>query len=336
VAVTPHRRYAAAEKQLLLETIQQTQTVSDASLTSVLQKMGISSTTYYRWTARAENGRLVDDPTRHTRVSVPPTPTECAAVCDFARAHPLMGYKRLTWAMVDQGIACLRPGQVYHVLQRANLLARRPPLALDPLRRPTPPDHPDQVWHLDLMYLYLRPRWFYLVDILDGYSRYLVHWKLNLTMHADLVMLAVQEALDTLPQRRSGEPQLVHDHGSQFVSREWRTFVTLAGAGDIRTRVAHPESNGRLERLHRTHREEGLIGENLTDYAHGVAALTRWHDYYNHRRPHSALRYLRPVDYYRGNPEARLAERRQKLQSAMAARQLYWKVQKAQTETAGG
>ena len=102
------------------------------------------------------------------------------------------------------------------------------------------------------MYLYIRPRWYYLVDILDGYSRYLVHWKLNMTMQADLVMLVVQEALDTLPGRRPGEPQLVHDHGSQFVSREWRTFVTLAGAGDIRTRVAHPESNGRLERLHRT------------------------------------------------------------------------------------
>lgn len=186
------------------------------------------------------------------------------------------------------------------------------------------------------MYLYIRPRWYYLVDILDGYSRYLVHWKLNRTMQADLVMLAVQEALDTLPSRRPGEPQLVHDHGSQFISREWRTFVTLAGVGDIRTRVAHPESNGRLERLHRTHREEGLIGEDLTVYAQGVAALTRWQDYYNHRRPHSALRYLRPVDYYRGDPEARLAERRQKLQHALVARQTYWKGKEAQTEAAGG
>ena len=186
------------------------------------------------------------------------------------------------------------------------------------------------------MYLYIRLRWYYLVDILDGHSRYLVHWKLNLTMQADLVMLAVQEALDTLPSRHPGEPQLVHDHGSQFISREWRTFVTLAGAGGIRTRVAHPDSNGRLERLHRTHREEGLIGEDLTSYAQGVAALTRWHAYYNHRRPHSALRYLRPVDYYRGDPEARLAERREKLQLALVARQKYWKAQEDQIEAAGG
>jgi len=296
----------------------------------------MSPATYYRWTARAEIGRLADAYAPSVRSSVPPTPEERGAVCEFARAHPLMGYKRLTWAMVDQDIAYLRPGQVYQVLQEANLLARRPLLVLDPLRRPVPPDRPDQVWHVDLMYLYIRPRWYYLVDILDGYSRYLVHWKLNMTLQADLVMLAVQEALDTLPTRRPGEPQLVHDHGSQFVSREWRMFVTLAGAGDIRTRVAHPESNGRLERLHRTHREEGLIGEDLTCYAEGTAALARWQDYYNHRRPHSALRYLRPVDYYRGDPEARLAERQQKLQGAMAARQMYWKAQEDQTEAAGG
>jgi len=161
------------------------------------------------------------------------------------------------------------------------------------------------------MYLYVKPRCYYIVDILDGYSRYLVHRKFNITMHADLVMLTMQEALEKLATRRPGEAQLVHDHGSQFISREWRAFVALAGAGDIRTRIAHPESNGRLVRLHRTHREEGLIDEEFTDYRKAVAALTRWHEYYNHRRPHSALRYLRPVDYYRGDAEARPAERRQ-------------------------
>lgn len=322
---------------MLLDAVQHAQTMSAISVRDALQQLGIGHTTYYRWAARAETGRLTDDRARRPRCSLPPTPEECATVCEFARAHPLLGYKRLTWAMVDQDVAYLRPGQVYQALQQANLLARRPPVVLDPLRRPTPPDRPDQVWHVDLMYLYIRPRYYYLVDILDGYSRYLVHWNLNLTMHADLVMLAVQEALDTLSTRQPGEPRIVHDHGSQFVSHEWRTFVTLAGAGDIKTRVAHPESNGRLERLHRTHREEGLIDEDLTDYAQAIAALTRWHAYYNNHRPHSALRYLRPVDYYRGDPEARLAERRQKLEQALDARQMYWKgKEEVQSETAGG
>jgi len=335
LAIEPYRHYAASEKQRLLDTVQHIEAVSDFSVRDVLDQLDMAHATYYRWQARAGRARLADTHTPRVRQSVSPTPKERAAVCDFARAHPLMGYKRLTWDMVDRDIAYLRPGQVYQVLQTANLLARRPPLAPDPLRRPAPPDRPDQVWHIDLMYLYIKPRWYYLVDILDGYSRYLVHWKLHMTMHADLVMLTVQEALETLSSRRPGEPQLVHDHGSQFISREWRTFVTLAGAGDIKTRVAHPESNGRVERLHRTHREEGLIGEDITTYAKAVAALTRWHGYYNHRRPHSALRYLRPVDYYRGDPAARLAERRQKLQQGLTIRQTYWKDEE-KLEAAGG
>ncbi len=149
LAVTPHRRYAATAKQLLLDAVRRAQTAGDVSVRDALQHLGIGHTTYYRWTAREEAGRLVDDPTRRARFSIPPTPAERAAVREFARAHPLMGYKRLTWDMIDRDIAYLRPSQVYQVLQSANLLARRPPLALDPLRRPLPPDRPDQVWHVD-------------------------------------------------------------------------------------------------------------------------------------------------------------------------------------------
>jgi len=180
------------------------------------------------------------------------------------------------------------------------------------------------VWHIDLMYLYIPPRWYYLVDILDGHSRFLVHWRLNLTMLADTVTLAVQEALEGLPQGRPGEPRLVHDHGSQFLSREWQVFVEGVGLTDIKTRVAHPQSNGRLERLHRTHREEGLSQEELTDYHQALDILACWGQYYNYQRHHSALKYLRPVDYYRGDPAARLVAREQKLAHAAQARQAYW------------
>ena len=114
------------------------------------------------------------------------------------------------------------------------------------------------------MYLFVRPRWYYLVDVLDAYSRFLVHWTLNTTMLADTVTMTMQTALESLSGRLPGEPRIVHDHGVQFLSQEWRSFVEGAGVTDIKTRVAHPESNGWLERLHRTHREEGLAGELLS------------------------------------------------------------------------
>ena len=171
---------------------------------------------------------------------------------------------------------------------------------------------------------YMAPRWYYLVDILDSYSRYLVHWSLNLTMTADTVTLTAQQALDQLTNRQPGEPKIVHDNGGQFISAEWQAFVKGAKVTDIKTRVAHPQSNGRLERLQRTHREEGLSEEILSDYYQALDVMTDWAHFYYTQRPHSSLKYLRPVDYYRGNPETRLAEREQKLVQAAEARQAHW------------
>jgi len=270
------------------------------------------------------NGTLADQLVLPSRQLVPATPDEVAAVCGFARLHREMGYKRLTWQMVDKDVAYLHPHQVYYILTANKLLARQPQPGAGSLHRPPAPDHPDQVWHIDIMYLYIRPRWYYLVDILDGYSRYLVAWSLNLTMLADTVTATVQQALDKLSSRLLGEPRIVHDHGSQFVSAEWHRFVTSAGVTDIKTRVAHPESNGRLERLHRTHREEGLTDDDQKSYYAACDGMTRWAAYYNPERPHSSLDYLYTVDYYRGDPAARLAKRQEKLAQASTQRRLYW------------
>ena len=151
-------------------------------------------------------------------------------------------------------------------------------------------------------------------------------------MESDTVTMTVQEALEKLDTRRAGEPHIVHDHGSQFISREWRSFVKGAEITDIRTRIAHPESNGRLERLHRTHREEGLTGEALTGYYSALDAMERWDEYYNYRRPHSAIKYLVPADYYRGNPDDRIAERKEKLVQAVEARKAYWQRENARDQ----
>lgn len=310
---------------MILDTVEEARSLSGRPLAEVLRCLGLPPATYYRWTHRAELGALDDRIIVPRRQATPPTPEEMAAVCRFALGHPATGYKRLAWLMVDKDVAYLRPWQVYRVLRDHDLMLRRPKIALEELRRPPEPQRPDQVWHIDLMYLFIRPRWYYLVDILDGYSRFLVHWSLNLTMAADTVTLTVQEALDGLPVRRIGEPRIVHDHGSQFLSHEWRMFVGASGITDIKTRVAHPESNGVLERLHRTHREEGLVQEALGDYYGALDTMAAWGRYYNHERPHSALDYLCPVDYYRGDPVARLAERQEKLRQAAQTRALYWK-----------
>lgn len=304
--------------------MQQSRARTGWPVAQIAARLGLSETTYYRWRARKETGSLADRVVVPLRQVPAPTPAEEESVCGYALFHPQIGYKRLTWQMVDEDIVYLREYQVYRILSAHDLLRRSETVEPETLRRPPEPKRPDQVWHVDLMYLYITPRWYYLVDVLDSYSRFLVHWSLNLTMEAETVTLTVQQALEGLSERRAGEPRIVHDNGGQFLGHEWYEFIRGAGLTDIRTRVAHPQSNGRLERLHRSHREEGLDDEALSAYYRALDAMTGWAAYYNYQRPHSALRYLRPIDYYRGDPEARLAERQDKLVAAVAARQAYW------------
>jgi transposase InsO family protein len=256
IGIGPYRHYSSEEKKLILASVEKVQEMTGAPVKVILYHLGLPVATYYRWQHRRSTGSLVDKIALRQRRIWPPIPQEIDSVCSYALEYPQVGYKRLTWQMIDDDVAYLKPYQVYEVLKERDLLRWGKNGASETLNRPPEPDHPDEVWHVDLMYLYIHPRWYYLVDIIDGYSRFMVNWSLNLTMESETVTMTIQAALDKLDSRRAGEPRIVHDHGSQFISHEWHNFVKGAEITDIKTRIAHPESNGRLERLHRTHRED--------------------------------------------------------------------------------
>lgn len=314
-----------AEKQAILDTIRRAQQLCpDRPVTAILADLGLDPATYYRWCEREAVGHLADRVVVPQREAVLPTPSEVRRVRNYALSHPQIGYKRLTFAMIDQDVAYLRAWMVYNILAQADLLGRRAP-APELLTRPPEADHPDQRWHTDFMMWWFGGQWFWLLDVLDAYSRYLVYYELLLTARAADTILVAQRALETLGdrERQPGEPEMVHDGGPQFIGREWAQFVQAVGLTDVRTHPYHPQSNGRDERLHRTFREELPLDEAATLYR-AREVLAEYRTYYNERRPHSALHYLCPVDYYRGNPAARLAEREAKLQAAVVARKAYW------------
>lgn len=245
-------------------------------------------------------------------------PEEEAAVIDYAKSHPRDGYRRLCWEMVDEDVAYLSPSAVYRILDRHDLLYRWKRSSPSTGKKPKEASFPDEVWHTDLMYLWVAGRSYFLVSVLDSYSRYIVAWELALTMAAVEVVNVVHGALET---RIGVKPRMVRDNGSQFVAKEWRQMVSLFGLVDIPTKVRHPESNGRIERYHRSVREEGLTDAELASLIKAQEVIGKWVDYYNNERLHSGLNYLRPVDYYKGNPEALLAERKRKLDAARQRRE---------------
>lgn len=296
----------------------------ERSLSAILTDLGLPLATFYRWQQRALDDQLADCVMVPSHPAVLPTPQEIETVVQGARRHLLLGYKRLAYALMAENKAFVRPWMVHDILDQYQLLGRRAPVP-EPLVRPAAADHPDQRWHTDLTMWWFDQQWFWMIDILDAYSRYLVHCELLLTAKTDAVERAVQRALDTLVGRPrvSGEPQIVHDGGPQFIGHDWLQFMQAVGATDVRTHPYHPQSNGLDERVHRTFREEMPIESEAMLYEARTLML-EYRDYYNHRRPHSALKYLCPVDYYRGDPAARLAEREAKLRAAAAARAAYW------------
>jgi putative transposase len=311
-----------------LDIIRRAQTLCpERNLTDILGDLGLPAATYYRWCERAAQDRLTDHVIVPRRLAVPPTPLEVDAVLEYAHQYPLLGYKRLSYALMAGKRAFLRPWMVYSILDQAGLLGRRT-AAPEPLVRPPEADHPDQRWHTDLMMWRFSGQWFWLIDVLDAYSRYLVHCEVLLTAKADAVVRAAQRAIDTLHgrPRQSGEPEIVHDGGPQFIGHEWAQFIRAVGATNVRTHPYHPQSNGRDERVHRTFREEMPLDEHALLYQ-ARAVIADYRIYYNGRRPHSALHYLCPLDYYRGDPVARLTEREARLRTATQERRAYWEKQ---------
>ena len=172
-----------------------------------------------------------------------------------------------------------------------------------------------------MLYLWLLGRWYFLVTVIDAYSRYIVAWDLCWKLMGDAMALVLREALDRAP---GATPEVVSDNGSEFVNRDFPTALKAKSLQQIRTWAHHPQSNGTVERYHRTFREEGWRSAQPANYPTAKAVIARWVTHYNTVRLHNALGYLATLTYYRGDPDASFTECRRRLQMARSRRQDAW------------
>ncbi len=306
-------RFPAAVKAELLALVQTTRVRTGWTVRRILAILGLSQGRYRDWGQRAARDALTD------RAPIAPgrdgiLAEEREAVCTYALAHPQDGYRRLAWQMVDADVAYVSPSSVYRILEAADLLYRWK-RSQSSGTKPAAPTRPHERWHTDLMYLRLQDTWYFLVTVLDAYSRYVVHWELLTTMRAADVRLVIQEALE----RTGATPEVVTDNGSQFTAAEFKELVRRFAFQHIRIRWYHPESNGLVERFHRSTRAALGDGE-LRNLAQARALIGEWVEEYNERRLHAGLGYLPPAEYYRGDPGARQAARRAKLKAGRERR----------------
>ena len=147
---------------------------------------------------------------------------EKQAIIAFHLKNPLEGYRRLTFMMLDADIVAVSPASVWRVLSRAGLLRK---WSGKPSKKGTgfeQPPQPHQHWHIDVSYLNVCATFYYLCSILDGYSRFLVHWDLRESMTETDIEIILERAKERYPGVR---PRVISDNGPQFIAKDFKEFI---------------------------------------------------------------------------------------------------------------
>jgi putative transposase len=246
------------------------------------------------------------------------TEDEIARICIFARQHPLEGYRRMSFMMLDADVVACSPSSVYRVLKKAGLLASQTPHVTKKGTGFVQPLKTHQEWHVDVSYLNIAGTFYFLCGILDGYSRFVVHWEIREKMEEIDVETIVQRAREKFPGER---PKIITDNGPQFIAKDFKEFIRIAGMTHVRTSPYYPQSNGKIERFHKTIKGECIRVQVPLSLEDARRLVTEYVTHYNEARLHSAVGYITPKDMLLGNDAAIHAARDRKLAEARERRQ---------------
>jgi transposase InsO family protein len=308
-----------ALQQRVHEEVERTRQRSGWSAKTILAALGIPRRSYYRWLAEEAWARALPEAPIRPLQPYEALPEEKQAVVDYARRRPELRHRELAWRMVDEDVACLSASTVYRILKEANLVC---PWRRRSKRRRSASEKAQRAnerWVTDLMQLQLDTGTYFFITFMDESSRYIMHQEVLTGMDGISTSLAAQAAIETLPKGADGRPvarpEIQTDNGSGYIAREFLQVLAEHGLGHHRIKPHCPEENGVIERVYRTVRE-ALDGEELRNLLEAEKVLARIVRWYNEERLHSALGYLPPAVYYRGDPHACQAERTRKLAQA--------------------
>jgi putative transposase len=287
---------------------------SEISYEQLLRWMQLSSRKFRDWRTRYgkanEHNHLV--PRDHWL-----EPWEKEAIVKFFAEYRLEGYRRLCFMMLDRDIVAVSPASVYRVLKAEGLLANR---WNKPSRKGTgfvQPLAPHDHWHIDFSYVNVGGTFYYLCSILDGCSRSILHWEIREAMKEADAELVLQRARETFPQAR---PRIISDNGPQFVAKDFKEFLRQWQTTHVLTSPHYPQSNGKLERYHRTLKEQAIRPKTPLTLEDARRVVGEFVEHYNTVRLHSALGYVTPQDRLEGRHTEIYATRDRKLEAARQAR----------------
>jgi putative transposase len=273
-----------------------------------LAGLGISRSTYYRW--RQEQNK----PKHRVRPWNRITPNEERRILAVAREFPELSSRQLSaWITDHEGFA-VSESTVYRILRREGLVKRQEIQAEAAKEYHTRTTRPHQMWATDASYFRVVGwGYYYLVTVMDDYSRFILAWKLQKDMSANSLIEVVQAAVDATGMTDvpvENRTRLLSDNGAGYVSRAFRDYLNLVGIGHILAAPYHPQTNGKVERYQQSlKRDVNQLPYELP--SHLERAIADFVDYYNYRRYHKALSNVTPADVLCGRRETLLQRRKE-------------------------
>lgn len=280
----------------------------------ILRLVGIGRDRFHDWRRR------VGSPNRHNA----PVPKdgwllgwEKEAIIAFYLDHRDEGYRRLAWMMVDANVVAASPSSVWRVLKNAGLMERWNTGTSKKGKGFKQPLKPHEHWHSDVSYLNIAGTFYYFFGLIDGASRYIVHWEIRTSMTEADLETVIQRALELHP---GVHPRIISDNGPQYISHEFREFIRMSGMTHVRTSSNHPQSNGKIERFHGSLKRECIRPRTPVSLKDARHVVGQYIDHYNQVRLHSAIGYVPPVAVLEGRADLIHAERERRLDEARRLR----------------
>jgi putative transposase len=293
---------SAAEKLELIRLVEE----SELGVTHTLRELDVPRSSFYRWYAAYQRdgyAGLERQPGRRTFWNRIPTP-ERERIVSLALQHPELSARELAWRITDTQGWFVSEASVYRILKAFDLVTSPHFIVLTARDRfPAPPRRVHELWQTDFTYFkVIGWGWYYLLTVLDDYSRYIVAWRLYTTMAASDVTALLDTAIATTGVEHvhvRHRPRLLSDNGPSFVARELAGYLESHGIRHTRGQPYHPMTQGKIERWHRSLKNVVKL-ENYYLPGDLAAAIGRFVAYYNDQRVHEALDNLTPADVYHG------------------------------------
>lgn len=290
---------------------------SPQSVSQVLKDLGIHKRTFYNWyNAYKEHGIEGLSPKKPSRKhfwnQIPEQ--EKKLILDMALDYPEKSSREIACLYTDTFERYVSESSVYRILKSNNLI-QSPAYdiikAADEFKDKT--TAVNQMWQTDFTYFKIKGwGWYFLSTVIDDYSRYIIHCELYSTMKAEDAKESIEKAILKSNLKPGSKPgKVLSDNGSCYISDVFRGFLSSEGIKAVNGRPLHPQTQGKIERYHRS-----LKSVIKLDVYHTPSELERaikeYVSHYNNERYHESINNLTPVDVYYGRQYS-LLRKRQKI-----------------------